>query len=235
MPPKFATPGIAAAIVIAAAGCQSSPEQTQSTGQAPSSQSSSASAATEKGGSLRIIESGLGQADQYVWATSILDTSGTKAGDFVVVNFNVKGPDGKILKSGSHTEQVAHPGDKFALGTQIDMPAATKATSVEATAAVSNNMPPGDTPKITTGDVEVAKDEYGTTYSATFEAKNSSSAPATGTRFTVVCRDSTGRINGGGVAYPDLIPGNGSTKVNVTNIITTGAPKTCSTYYLGKL
>lgn len=221
-----------AAVALTLAACQSTPSQSQSTGTAAGKSTGTSSAPAASG--VKILESGLGQSQEYVWATAILETARAQAGDYVVVNFNVKDSGGRLIKSGSQTEQVARPGSKIAVGTQIDLPAGAKAATVEATAAVDNNSPVEKT-SVTTGPVITAKGEYGDGYTAAFDAKNAASGPLTGARFNLACRNSDGKINGGGSAYPDLIPGSGSTRVDVTDLLVSGPPKRCEVYYLGKL
>ena len=76
--------------------------------------------------------------------------------------------------------------------------------------------------------MKVVEDDYGTV-TGSFQVKNPTDGAMRGTRIGAVCFQPSGKINGGGSHYPDLIPPSGKVLVEV-NLITSGRIDRCEAY-----
>lgn len=190
-----------------------------------------AAAATPEGDSTKatLLGSGFGQADRYVWVTSIVRNDSTASGQTVIVHFNLKDDSGALVASADQTEAFSRPGQQLVLGTQATIPDGKKAASVEATLDVKypGIGSPDPFPEITTGPVMVTKGEF-RGYEAQAELKNPTAQPLRSSRVGVVCYDETGRIDGGSSAFPELVPAGGSTIVKTLDLIVSGIPARCA-------
>lgn len=218
---------------VTACGSGGSSNSSNTVAQGGASGSGSGASTTSKAASaLHVVESGFGQSKQYAWVTALVHNDGAKPGDFVVTNFNVKDASGQLIKSASQTEHFYKDGQDLALGTQVEVPDGKQIGSVEVTAATSNNMPVANTPELTTGPLTVTEG-YGA-FTGKFEVSNPTGDAVKGARIGVICRDASGKINGGGSSYPDLVPPNGKLMAE-SHIIASAQPASCKAYYGGKL
>lgn len=202
---------------------------------ATSPASSAPSATSKPGKPLHIVDSGFGGDREYLWVTALVHNDNAQPGDFVVVNFNVLDAQGQILGSESQTEQFQSKAQDLAMGTQFENKTGKKATRLEVTAAISSKAYSSQTPppKLTLGKPSISS-SYGAR-SAKFKVTNTTDTAVTGARFGVICKNAAGKINGGGTAYPDLLPPGGTVLVDASYILTSGAPDSCTAYYNGVL
>lgn len=212
------------------------PAVDSATATSPVSSTATATVTTKKPGKpLHIVDSGFGGDSEYLWVTALVHNDAAQPGDFVVVNFNVLDAQGQILGSESQTEQFQSKAQDLAMGTQFDNKAGKKASRLEVTAAISSKAYSSQTPppKMTVGKPSIST-SYGTR-SAKFKVTNTTDTAVTGARFGVICKDAAGKINGGGQAYPDLLPPGGTVLVDSSYLLTSGAPASCTAYYNGVL
>ena len=173
-------------------------------------------------------EAGFGQEDQYVWATAVVHNNSTYVGQTVTVNFNVLDAEGNLLASGSQVESFSRPEADYIIGTQISLDKGAKASSVEASldveaAGAFSDQPFPDVP---TTNYKIGKNDLGANR-VTFELSNPLPQALKSPRIGIACRDSNGKIIGGGTHYPDLAPPLGRIKVDAT-ILVSSTPATCS-------
>lgn len=178
-----------------------------------------------------ILESGLGQSDQYVWVMALVQNKSDHAGQTVTVNFNVKDSSGKLVGSGSQVAAFNWVGQTLPVATQIDLGERVKAAEVEATVLVEDDG---------TFDDQVVDKDWGTfpgkvyrqygNWGAKFQIMNPTSEALTGAAVEVVCRNASGRIIGGSSTYPDLIPPSGETLVDASNLYSGARPHECTAY-----
>lgn len=220
-----------AGILLAGCGRGNTQTATSTAGASANTASHAPATAMDAQSAARLVKSGFGQRDQYVWVTSVVQAVGPEAvGKFVTVQFNVLDASGEILSSTEQVEAFSFQGQKLAVGTQVDLAAAkVKAARVEATLVVGKDVRgPVSSFQVAATTAKIGKDEYGGTV-ATFHLANAGAAPAKDTRVGVVCLNQAGEIIGGTSEYPDVIPAKGRIRVDAT-VITTGVPATCDVY-----
>lgn len=169
---------------------------------------------------------GFGQSGDYLWITSVVRNEAPTGGQFVTVSFNLLDEGGNLLATESQVESFNAPGQRLAVGTQVDAPTNGTVASVEATLLVDEGMAP-EFPDVTleAGEVTLRPDEFGgMTASATLTNPSQETLP--GARVGVICTDAAGTIIGGGSAYPDLVPAGGQIVAEV-DVIVSGEPASC--------
>lgn len=186
---------------------------------------SSTSAPSELG---IITDSGLGQRDEYVWVTAVVRNNSEYVGQTVTVNFNVLDADGAILASQAQVENFSRPAAEHIVGTQIDLSPGETAASVEASLLVEPAGAFSDQPfpEIPAANYSIGTDEFGAPQVA-FELTNPLPEPLSSPRVGIVCRDEGGAIIGGGTEYPEVIPADGTIRVD-PYLIVTSTPDTCT-------
>lgn len=223
--------GIAAALALSA--CGNGGGSASSTVDQGSGGGSSESSTSGSDKALYVVESGFGQKDQYAWVTTLVHNDSAKPGDFVVANFNLKDASGTLIKSGNQTEQFYKQGQDLALGTQVEVPEGKKIASIDVTAATTgSSMPVEGVAELGMGPLTLTE-SYGA-FEGQFEVTNPSGDAVSGARIGVICEDSTGKINGGGSSFPDLVPPTGKVMAEV-RIIASAKPASCTAHYGGKL
>lgn len=218
-------------LLLATAGLLSACSPSGSSSSAPITESSGSSTPSASAGPLgTVIASGFGQQDKYVWVTAIVRNNTQKVGQTVTVNFNVLDASGTILKSDAQVESFSQPGADHIVGTQMDLEAGQKAARVEAALLVEDKGAFSATPfpVMPVNTPVVKKDEYGATV-VSFELSNAQSTPVSTPRIGIACVDSAGKIIGGGVSFPQLVPAAGRIKVDA-NVIVSGDPSSCSVF-----
>ncbi|WP_109686036.1 hypothetical protein [Branchiibius hedensis] len=174
-------------------------------------------------------ESGFGQSGKYAWVAAVVHNNTSYVGQTVTVNFNLLDASGAILASESQVESFSRPNEDIIVGTQVELPDSKKAARVDATLDVEakgafSNQPfpamPTSVPQI--------REEYGQPQ-ASFELTNPLGQAVKDPRISLLCRDAAGRINGGGVAFPELVPASGKIRVD-TNLLLSGTAKGCQVY-----
>jgi len=218
-------------LLLATTGLLSACSPSGSSSSAPITESSGSSTPSASAGPLgTVIASGFGQQDKYVWVTAIVRNNTQKVGQTVTVNFNVLDASGTILKSDAQVESFSQPGADHIVGTQMDLEAGQKAARVEATLLVEDKGAFSATPfpVMPVNTPVVKKDEYGATV-VSFELSNAQSTPVSTPRIGIACVDSAGKIIGGGVSFPQLVPAAGRIKVDA-NVIVSGDPSSCSVF-----
>lgn len=180
--------------------------------------------------SAKLLATGFGQLDQYVWVSSLVQNlSEDNVGRFVTIQFNVLDNAGEILTSTDQVEIFSRKGQKMAIGTQVDLDRREKAARVEATMEVGNESGSSDpAPEIPTGKVKVVRDEYGGT-EARFQLENPTAKSLKSPRVGVICFSAKDAVIGGGVDFPELVPPSGKRLVAVP-IITRGRVDRCEAY-----
>ena len=224
---------VAGLCALALSGCTSSNSKSNSVDQQTASPGSSVATDTVNvapAKKIRIVESGFGQNPkdlQYAWVTALVHNDAAAVGDFVVVNFNMKDPKGNLIASGSQTDQFSRDGEDLAVGTQVEVTSKAKVASVEATAVLSNNASKEAFPELPTGAVKVIE-KYGY-YKAQFEVTNPLGDPVKSPHIGVICKDGAGKVNGGGISFPDLIPPKGKVLAD-TSVMVSDKPSSCKAY-----
>ena len=179
-----------------------------------------------------ILDTGFGQSDQYVWVTSLVENKSDHGGQTVTVSFNVKDAKGEIVKTETQIESFTYAGQKLALGTQVDVGQGVKAASVDATLLVEDEgtFEADDSAKaLGTAESKIGKDEYGAT-NAEFKIMNPTDRALKDLRIGIICKDTSGKINGGSSEFPDLVPPSGQILVSTNSLITSGPTKSCTAY-----
>lgn len=194
-------------------------EQTSSTVPAGADASSPT---PEVAGTAEVVESGFAQRGDFLWASAMVQYQGL-TGEFATVLFNVYDSDGTILASEEQIEQLTTTGTTFPIGRQIKIPEGATAASITASVSAS---------------------DYGSSVSPA-PVLEPISAPATELRFliqnptgedwanpriAIVCRDSAGKISGGGYDFPNLIPAGGEFLVWDPHLMVTDDSETCQAY-----
>jgi hypothetical protein len=217
-----------ALILTACAGGSDEPtvDRADSSNEAPGAET--APPAEDAGEAAEIVKTGFGQKDDYVFVTSLVKNNTDDAGATVTVQYNVKDAAGKILVSDSQVESFSRGGQLLAVGTQLDVPAGTKAAAVEANLVVEPDGIGEEFPEVQVGEVIVSTDEFGEP-KATFELTNPTNEPAPSLRVGVICLDAAGKIIGGTSEFPDLPPG-GTARVDTLSLIVSGTPAKCDVY-----
>lgn len=178
-----------------------------------------------------IVESGFGQRDdEYVWVTALVENKSDHVGQTVTVSFNVKDKSGEVIATTEQVEGFSRPGQKLAMGTQTDLDPGVRAASVEATLLIEDDNTFGSnaTPDLGTAEAEVKKGEYGD-IEARYRVKNPTDKVLKDLRIGVICKDKSGKINGGGSEYPELVAPSGEIKA-ATSLIVSGGTKGCTAY-----
>lgn len=171
---------------------------------------------------------GFGRPDgsDYLWATSVV--SGVRPGQFVVVSFNLLGPDGQLVATDSQTEQGINPNAKMIIGTQVTIPRGQDVARVEASVGINDYNSPA--PKYEDVILEVSQLSIGEDYwgkpAAEAVIKNPSSQNIAHARVGIACFDDQGNIIGGGSTYPDLIPAGGQIKI-ADSVMVSQVPARC--------
>lgn len=208
------------ACVALIAGCSSG-------GDAASSESSR----TQSGSGGELVSSGFGQSGEYVWVTSLVkNTSGT-VGQTVTVQFNVLDDKGSIIASTDQVEAFSTPDQTLAVGTQVTLPKNEKAAKVNATLDIKEDGIGPKEPKPTMPPIkaQIKPVQYGDGFEAIYDVANPTSEPLKDVRIGVVCTNSSGKIIGGAVEFPNLIPASGKVQAKNT-VITSGKPAECTAY-----
>lgn len=178
-----------------------------------------------------IIESGFGQedGDEYVQVVALVENKSDHGGQTVTVNYNLKDASGKIVASASQVESFTGPGQQVAVQTQVSVDKGVKVASMDATLLVE------DEDTFSTSDVtfepavaQVKKDEYGGV-TARYAVKNPTADPLKDLRIGVICKDKAGKVIGGGIEFPELVPPSGEILAD-TDVNTSGVPASCTAY-----
>lgn len=208
--------------------------QESSAPSAPTDDTSEDTAATADAGAAdttaaTLEVSGYGQDGDYIWVTSIVRNDSDQVGQFVTVSYNLLDEAGTLLATETQVESFHEVGQRLAVGTQVDAPAAGTVASVEATLSVEDLGGGADVQYpdlvLQPGPVTVGEDEFGgRTASGTLS--NPSAETVDGARVGFVCLDAAGAVIGGGAAYPDLLPPSGEILVEAT-VLTSADPASC--------
>jgi hypothetical protein len=241
---RVAAPAIAAALLLTACGAgETADPETEASDAAQDDAATASNASTEEatdepddaeatpadGGeddaiAASLEAAGFGQSGDYLWITSVVRNEAPTGGQFVTVSFNLLDEGGNLLATESQVESFNAPGQRLAVGTQVDAPTNGTVASVEATLLVDEGMEP-EFPDVTleAGEVTLRPDEFGgMTASATLTNPSQETLP--GARVGVICTDAAGTIIGGGSAYPD--PAGGQIVAEV-DVIVSGEPASC--------
>lgn len=176
-----------------------------------------------------IKQSGFGQDGVYVWAAAVVHNNSSYVGQTVTVNFNLLDASGKILESMTIEEPFYRPEADHSFSTMFVLKRGQRAAKLDAGIEVEMNGDFGAAPFPETRISEVVVDDEHTVPVANFELSNPTSQGIKSARVQVVCRDAKGRINGGAVDYPKLVPAGGAIRIDAP-LTVTDTPKDCTTY-----
>lgn len=179
--------------------------------------------ASETSELAEILEEGFGQEAEYAWVTALVHNVG-QVGEFATVQFNLYDDGGTLIASAEQVESFVAEDGLTAIGTQVEIPNGQRAASVKATLAISEYGTSGQ-PLPTIEPIDFSAESR----DATFVVENPSSENWEDLRIGVVCRDGSGSVVGGGVAYPNLVPA-GSESMIDTFLISSGFPASCTAY-----
>lgn len=229
--------GATAAAVLIAAGVWALPRltgdpqkvgatSTLSTRVSTSAPSIEGTAAKNERATIEAVGFGRPDGSNYLWATSVVRD--VQPGQFVVVSFNLLGPDGKIVVTASQTEQGVNPNAKMIIGTQVTVPRDQDVTRVDASVAVNDynrGKPKYENVILEIGQYSIGEDTFG---KPTAEAviKNPSQQTISNTRIGIACLNDQGSIIGGGSNFPALIPPGGQIKVS-PSVMVSQVPTRC--------
>lgn len=234
----------AALILTACGGGESSTSQQTTTPatQAPAGEDNASSdeptesepepaADTEGATAHTLVKSGFGFADPFAWVSALVSNDSVNSGATVTVNFNLLDDAGAILVSGSQVEAFSRPDELLVLGTQLEVPAGTVPSSLEATVQVEY---PGigstePFPELPLSPVTIARDEFGG-WEASATLTNPTDQPLNGPRIGIICLDAAGQIIGGSSSFPDLVPPSGQVRVDSLFLTLSGDPAACEMY-----
>ncbi len=176
-----------------------------------------------------VVKAGFGQQDQFLWVTALVRNNTADAGQTVVVSFNVKGPGGKVIATGSQTSGFNWAHQEVPIGTQVEVPKHTKVTAVAPTVSVEDQGIVTTSKDYGSFKGEIVKDQYGA-WSATFHVRNPTSKLLKNIALMSICTDQKGRVIGGGNDFPDLIPPGGEIVVKPLTLYLTQRPVSCTGY-----
>lgn len=199
--------------------------------QSASSEASDSESPAEQG---QLVEAGFGQDGQYVQGVALVENTSDHGGQTVTVNFNFLDAKGNVLSSVSQVDSFNIEGQTIAVQGFADVGnAGTEVASVEPTVLIEDD---GLFPE-TEVDFGISPGELSQQYGAwegKFLVKNPTAEPLKSPAVRVACRDASGKINGGGFTFPDLVPPNGETVAEVS--LTVGSePAECTAYVGGPL
>ncbi|QKE82891.1 hypothetical protein [Arthrobacter sp. NEB 688] len=211
-----------AAITLAGCGSGSEPKEAATAAAPAASQAAPKDIGT-------ITASGFGQADEYVWATAVVHNNSDNIGQTVTVSFNILGDAGEILGSESQVESFSQPSADHIIGTQISLEPGQKAAKVEATLDVeaSGTFSDQPFPAIPVSDLKITG--TGDHRDVSFVITNPLTIPIKDPRIALACKDKSGKLIGGDIAFPELVPAGGKIKVDTSPIVS-GDPADCSVY-----
>jgi hypothetical protein len=226
-----------ALLLVALTGCASLRESDSTdTDTAPAhnktaSGPSDGTSPSEDTASGHIKEFGFGQQDEYVWVTALVHNDSDVVGQMVTVHFNAMDADGELVASTNQVDHFSRAAQDLAVGTQLAVPRRSEIASVEATLLIEDIGAFSDEPfpEIPTTDVKVVKAPYIDSYTANFQVNNPTGEPLQNLGIGLICHNSGGKIIGGGVAFPELVPANGATAVEASTL-TSGKPDSCDAY-----
>lgn len=178
----------------------------------------------------QLVASGFGQSDQYAAGIALVENTSDHGGQTVTVQMNFLDEAGDIITSSDQLESFAYAGQTLAVHVFADLgDKRAKVASVEPTLLIEDEgtfsefdfqLEPVEATSIT--------DNFGV--EAKFEITNPTSDPLQDVRIGVACYDKNDNIVGGGVAFPELIPPNGTNVVTATSLTVSSKPASCVAY-----
>ena len=173
-------------------------------------------------GEAKVVESGIAVDGNYGWVTAMVEYEGL-TGEFATVLFNVFDGDGNLIASQEQIEQLGTKGAKFPIGTQVEIPPGTTAASVKASVSVSDYGSSAEP-------MPVIEPVTSSTPDPKFQISNSTGQDWKNPRITIVCRDDSGQIAGGGGAFPTMIPAGAQYLVSNAYLILSDDATECTAY-----
>jgi hypothetical protein len=178
----------------------------------------------------QLVEYGYGQDGQYAAAMALIENTSDHGGQTVTVTVNFLDEAGDIITTESQVESFTHAGQVLALQVWGDLGTKrAKVASIEPTLLVE------DEGTFEESDVHfdpvestAIRNEYGT-WIPKLTLQNPTADALQDVRIGVVCRDDAGKIVGGGIDYPDVLPPSG--QIVLDPMVTVGSkPSVCTAY-----
>jgi len=144
---------------------------------------------------------GLDSSGNYAWVTAMVEHSGL-TGEFATVLFNIYNEEGQLIASQEQVEELGTSGTTFPIGTQVSIPEGESAARVEAIVSATDYGTGADPLPIVEPYVSAFPNPR-------FEIVNPTDENWTNPRISVICRDASGAIVGGGIDFPNSVPANG--------------------------
>lgn len=225
MRPLLALP--ACLLLVACAGSPSSTD----TGSSPTSD---ATRSVPGEPAVSLVDSGFGQAGEYVQGIAIVTSQEEAAvGEFVTVSMNFLDSSGAILATEEQVEQLWWAGQQLVLPVWLDLSNQPKASVARVDASLSlsdHGSSEGSRPPLTTLQSKaIEKAQYGSGHAATFEITNETDAALEDIRVGVVCYDANDNIIGGASEYPSLVAPGKTIRLDVS-VTTSGEPANCKAF-----
>lgn len=228
---KLALLSIASLALVACGGSSdlspASPAPRATSPEVASESTAEASGTDEMG---RILNSGFGQRDEYVWVTAIVENLTETVGHTVTVSFNVLDDDGQILATETQVEGFSLPQAEHIIGTQVTLAKGETAADLEVSLDVQDENLFGDTPftAVTASETTIESNSVGGP-GASLELTNNTSENVANPRVQTACFDAAGQIIGGGSEYPEFVPAQGRIKVDL-HLIVSEEPTSCASF-----
>jgi hypothetical protein len=176
----------------------------------------------------RIVQSGFGQRDQFVWATAVVENEADHGGQTATVKFRVLDADGQVIGTAEESWTFSWTAQQLAIGAQVTLDVGQEAASVEPTLTVTDDNPRPVSPPLGAAQSQPVKNDSGG-YTASFTVTNPTDLLLQAPMVGVVCYTAAGDISGGGVTYaPTIDPG---TSVEVEpSVIVSPDTSVCTAY-----
>ena len=176
----------------------------------------------------RIVQSGFGQREQFVWVTALVENDSDHGGQTATVAFKVLDADGAVIGRATEHWTFSWTSQVVAIGTQVQLKVGQEAASVEPTLTIKDDDPRPSTPQVPTVQVR-PKQQTGGAYTARVRVTNPTELVLQRAMVGMACFTGTGEISGGGVAYSASIDPGKSVEVEPGLLIGPDT-ETCTAY-----
>jgi hypothetical protein len=219
---RLAVCAVTLSLPLTLAGC--GPHKSVSISGSSPPASSLASPSSSSGG-VQVLESGFVPTSNGTWVTALLKNNTGSRGQAVTLSFNLYSGS-TLVKSDSQVDAFDRVGDTVAVGTSADVGKTkiTRATFSVSLEAGDNDSDPSTV--IPVSDVTITKDQYGAVVvGATLQ--NTTAAPLKSPEVGIICTDAQGKVDAGGVDFPEVIPAHSSYRDTGASLFYRGKPAHC--------